>query len=231
MYQLDRRENTSESRSIDNEASFASGDNGTAVGTYSKLTASSFLPSFASFSQPPGSALYFFSLSFFLSSSRGFRIPFPIAQRARARMAVINRARGSVFASVQRATCCCPLAYPYVCPGKKRPRATVPDIPICDPAPLTPSFLPSILPQSFRLSVSRLAGVPSLFRPMPFRFPYLILLPHQRRAWQSCVRFLDAAGEVRTARGGRISGQRNMCGLSPRKRKRETGPYRSLRFS
>lgn len=145
MYQLDRRENTSESRSIDNEASFASGDNGTAVGgTYSKLTASSFLPPFASFSQPPGSALCFFSLSFFLSSSRGFRIPFPVAQCARARMAVINRARGSVFASVQRATCCCPLAYPYVCPGKKRPRATVPDIPICDPAPLTPSFLPSI---------------------------------------------------------------------------------------
>lgn len=95
MYRVDRRENTLESRSTDNEASLVRSDSGTGVETHSSLAATtSSFPSLSSF--------FCFSLrsSFFLPTqlSRTF---------SRARMAVINRARVAGIRGVQRATCCC----------------------------------------------------------------------------------------------------------------------------
>lgn len=93
VYRIDRRENTPESRSSDNEASLVQSDSGTGVETRS--------------SQPPLPP--FFILSLFsatqLPSYVAFAYLFPCWT---ARMAVINRARATTgIRGIKRATCCC----------------------------------------------------------------------------------------------------------------------------
>lgn len=133
VYRVDRRENTPESRSSDNEASLVRSDSGTGVETRSSRPS---LPP-----PPPFFVLLLFSATQ-LPSYAASAYLFPCWT---ARMAVINRARAAGIRGIKRATCCCLHVRIHLCiPGKKK---------ISDDRPANPIYSP-VLGMSLLLRLS-----------------------------------------------------------------------------
>lgn len=118
VYRVDRRENTPEPRSSDNEAFLVRNDSGTGVETRSSRP------------PPPPAPLFFILLLFSATQLPSYVASAYLFPCWTARMAVINHARASGIRGIKRATCCC---LHIRIPEKKKDFGGRPVRPICNP--------------------------------------------------------------------------------------------------